>query len=146
MCRLNNKEERGFTLVELLLTLVVLTVFLSLVLMPLNDVFKKVQVDQFFAIFEADVFHTQANVLNTVHTNRVIFDSGFYSVVGDGGKRIYVREIPPFITIANRDFRIQFNINGTIIQPRTYRIYVEDDTYAIVFPLGKGRYYVEKVN
>lgn len=114
--------------------------------MPLNDVFKKVQADQFFAIFEADVFYTQANVLNTLHTDRIIFDRGFYNVVGDSNKRIYVREVPSFMMIANRDFRIQFNINGTIVQPRTYRLYVDDETYTIVFPLGKGRHYVEKIN
>lgn len=144
MCRLNKRTECGFTLVELLLTLVVLTVFLSLVIVPLHNVLKTKQIASFFSVFEADVFYIQTKVLNTTKTDRIIFDTEDYAIIGDGNKRIYTREVPQYMHIANREFRIQFNTRGTILQPQTYRLYTDEATYSVVFPLGKGRHYIEK--
>src|SRR5699024_7570164 len=113
MCQLNN-NELGFTLMELLFTIIIFATLISLTVMPLNSLFKNLNIEQFFTVFEADVFYVQTKSLNTLHLDRIVFDRHFYSVVGDRNVRIYERDIPANMSVSNTHFRIYFNTKGTV--------------------------------
>ncbi|WP_087971669.1 competence type IV pilus minor pilin ComGD [Oceanobacillus rekensis] len=134
----------GFTLLEVLFVLTLLSVVLVL-LPPINvDVIAKQQEKQFIETFQFDVLYVQ-NMSNLI-TNEEVFIRLYkdnYKILRGSSETIAERTYPPGLVIDPRgNADISFNTSGTFIYPRTIRITTKNNDYNAVFQLGKGRFYI----
>ncbi|MEI3606809.1 competence type IV pilus minor pilin ComGD [Pseudogracilibacillus sp. SE30717A] len=139
------KQINGFTLFEMLLTIVILA---SLVLLAVPSIFSTIQkqeIAQFFKILDSDILYIQNQALGTRQNVRIVFDQEYYAVLTERQseeiKRYYPKQLTHEVKINNR---LSFSNNGTVINPTTYLFKDKDTTYHLVFPLGKGRHYIEQ--
>lgn len=148
LLQIKMNKQSGFTLVELLLVLSILSM-LILLSTPLNiSSIKKHQDMQFLETFQFDVLYIQN--LSTVKANNtrisIKFDNDSYSILStvDGKTETFaVRDYPEGWEVDTRSITdISFNSTGSIRQPGNIKMTSQNETYIIVFPLGKGRGYV----
>lgn len=139
------KQMNGFTMVEMLFVLMVLSIFTLLVVPSIIRTIEKQETIHFFDVLDSDIFYIQNQAFGTRHNTRIVFDKEFYVVINDWKteeiKRYYPKHITYDIKINNR---IAFNNNGTIINPTTFKFRDGEKTYQLVLPLGKGRHYIEE--
>lgn len=135
-------KEQGFTIIELLLVLCIVTILTLLVIPSLSHLLKKQQTKHFFAVFESDVMFVQTQALHTVNGTRITLYKDEYLVLLNNEVK-QQRDLPNHLTfISANNARIQYSNSGTILQPYTYVLKEHDTFYHIVFPFGKGRHYV----
>lgn len=134
----------GFTLIELLIVLSVISILSLLVLPGVNHLLAKHKTKQFLEILNSDILLVQSKAIGTTDNVRITFDQDAYTVFYRN--RTYLnREMPTDVSFTNvNNTRIQFDNNGSIIQPTTYLLKDHSNLYRIVFPFGKGRNYIEK--
>lgn len=139
------KEIKGFTFIELVFVLFIISLLTFLVIPGLFSTLKKQQTKQFFTTFDADILYIQNSALGTSQHVRILFEDDYYVIRNNRTKEAIKRYYPEHISrITKSNNRISFNDSGTIISPTSYRFEDETTTYKIVFPLGKGRHYIEE--
>lgn len=137
-------KSDGFTLIEVLVVLSIWSVII-LLLVPISS--KQIEVQQekrFFETFEFDILYMQRLSMMTKEDVRLRFYKDRYHILkGHKDPTILVRDMPPNWKINMRDYiSISFDENGRMRNPITIVITTTNASYNIVFPLGKGRYYV----
>src|SRR5690625_3068594 len=140
------KQINGFTLIEMLFSIIILGL-LSFIVVP--SIFKSIErqeIKQFFNVLESDIFYIQNQAIGTRKYFRITFDENYYIVVDDSKnnneiKRYYPKHFTQKIKIKNI---ITFTNDGTVSRSAKVLFTHRDTTYKLVFPLGKGRYYVEE--
>lgn len=110
----------------------------------LYSLYKKQQTKNFFNIFDTDILYIQNEAFGSRENVRILFESDRYIVQNFHTGEELIRPFPNHLTYALGNNRISFNYNGTIINPGTHRFYENDKVYQVVFPLGKGRHYIEE--
>lgn len=137
-------KTNGFTVVEVLIVLFLVSMISVLVITAVNQTLLKQATRQFLAIFESDIMLVQSEALATLKSSRLTFYDDEYVILVNG-KQLRHRSIPNHLSFSTvNNSRIQYSNNGTIVQPTTYLLRDRNDLYRIVFPFGKGRHYVEK--
>lgn len=147
--KVSMKNENGFTLIEVLLILCVLAV-LVLLSAPINlNVLDNKEEEQFLATFESDLLYIQSvsylsneNIRMQIKVDKYTINDGYL------GNVIYSRSIPNGWSFDLRTIQsgvISFNQNGTIRESGTIYLNTDKSTFKIVFALGKGRCYIEKL-
>ena len=140
-----DKQINGFTLIEMLFVVMILGVLIFIAVPIVIKSIERQEIKQFFAVLEADVFFIQNQALGTRQNYRIVFDEDYYIILGDKNgndiKRHYPTHFTQDVKINNR---VTFSTQGTIIDPIKLLFKHRDTKYKIVFPLGKGRYYVEE--
>jgi|SRR5690625_1524632 len=139
------KQRNGFTLIEMLFALTIISVLTLLVVPNLYKLAQKQQTNKFFDVLEADVFYVQNQAIGTSVNSRIVFSSDHYSILNNQNseeiKRYYPKHLSNRIKI---NHRIWFSNLGTIINPTTLIFEDQDTSYWVIFPLGKGRFYIEE--
>lgn len=138
------RRNNGFTLIEMLFSLTMISILLLLVVPSLVSLLKQQETNEFFKLLDADVFYIQNETFATNHNIRILFEGDRYVIRNSQTKEEVVRDFPSHLQFDLVHNRIMFNNNGTILNPTRYRFYDEDTMYEIVFPLGKGRHYIEE--
>lgn len=141
MNRLRNMD--GFTLMETLISLSILLLLLVITAPFIFQQFDRFQVKQFLHLFESDVLFAQNNAIGGVGRTSVYFDQEYYIVL-DGQYKLIERTYPKDVSVRATTRRITFNASGNIIDPKTINIDHLEKRYQIVFPFGKGRFYVKE--
>lgn len=140
-------NKNGFTLIEMLFVLGILSVLL-LVTVPLNiQTLDKQRTKQFLDTFEFDVLYIQSLTSTSDESEpiRIRFHDDHYKI-RQGRKTLTIRSYPSGLTLDKRTGdTITFSNSGTILDPRTLKVKANDGDYHIVFPLGKGRCYIVKL-
>lgn len=136
------KNDKGFTLLELLFVLLVLSVVSVIVLPSLFQTLAKQEAKHFFQLFESDAFLTQNKSLYTPTNDRILMDRHHYVISGDG--KVLIRNYPNDLDLTSEKIRIRFSLSGTIVEPTTYRFISQSGIYKVIFPFGKGRFYLEE--
>ncbi|WP_449355721.1 competence type IV pilus minor pilin ComGD [Virgibacillus natechei] len=142
--QINMKKQSGFTLVELLLVLSILSILL-LLSVPLNiSGLQKHQDNQFLETFQYDVLYIQHLATTTTDDKRayIKFNNANYEIV-ENRKTLETRYYPDGWEVdpwAKKE--LSFKSTGTIRQPGKIKMTSKNNTYFVVFPLGKGRGYV----
>ncbi len=141
--KLKMKAEHGFTLIEMLLVLCIVSIISFIAIPGLYHVYKTEQTNQFFALMEADILYLQNQSLGSTLKNRILIEENRYTIYL-GNNVPVIRDYPAHIS-TNRERRISFNNLGTYKDPMTFHFYDDDgDAYRVAFPLGKGRQHIEK--
>jgi len=141
------KSNRGFTLLEVLFTLSMLSIIVSLSAPIIFSVLDNQSEKQFFDLLFSDLLLIQI-ASHGVNSGKayVEFEEYSYTVHVDKNdhKRKFKRSYPSEWKKDERLFdEISFK-NGTIRKPGTILLKSENTDYRIIFPLGKGRGYVDK--
>ncbi|CDO01904.1 ComG operon protein 4 [Oceanobacillus picturae] len=137
-------KEDGFTLIEMLMVLGIIST-LVLLAFPLQfNVLKEQEEKQFLKTLASDVLYIQQRSTLTSGMNRITFNENSYRITVDGRPSMN-RAYPKGLTIDTRtDRNITFNYNGNIKNPRTLYLVSSLNSYRMVFPFGKGRFYLER--
>lgn len=142
--RLN--EEAGFTLVELLLVLAIISVILLIAVPPALSAYETKQKELFFDLLEADLLNSQSYSMQQGNILHLIFREDHYFLYNpqEESERI-IRYYPNDLRANNFvNTRISFNQKGSVIPVTTLILSSDVARVKLVFPLGKGRFYVEE--
>lgn len=135
---------KGFTLLEVLFTLAILSILITLSAPLTISSLAKHQEKQFFQTLQFDVMLVQNLSINNNNYIRIKLNDKSYELInGARSKPIAIRNLPKkwYITKQNLD-TISFNRDGSIRRAGTIKITTEQSSYNVVFPLGKGRGYI----
>ena len=138
--------KNGFTLIEMLLVLSVLSIIILLAVPLQFSSLTKQEENQFIELFMHDVLliQNQASV-NSKDSMSIKFHDDHYSIMQRTIEQPFAKRNYPdgwSILGINRD--IEFSESGSFLYPRKIVMYSKEERIAFTFPLGKGRFYVEK--
>lgn len=137
-------DEVGFSLLEVLVTLSVLAILLSLSVPTMHSLLAKKNEEKILERMENDILYIQNQAIGSTKNFRIILQENKYIIVGPDQQSI-IRDLPSNWTLDRRKLdSISFNENGTIRKAGTISLKTPNNTYRYVFPLGKGRGYLEK--
>lgn len=141
-----NKNEYGFTLIELLITLTIIAFIISLSAPFLINIFERQAEKQFITLLEQDILLLQNSSFGKYEYNRIIFRDDHYTLAFKTDREKYItRHYPKHLTLRyNNTNIINFNHKGTIVNPGTISIKSKHMNKKIVFPFGRGRFYVKE--
>lgn len=142
---LKDPDEAGFTLVEILLTMLIISSLTILILPALYKTKESLHIQTFLTQLESDVRYVQMNKYNHWEDSFLYFGNGEYIVQGKKDQRYEKREYPKGLQVYASDRTIQFSKKGTIKKPQTVTLQFENERYQLIFPFGKGRFYVQKL-
>lgn len=140
-------KKNGFTLIEMLFTLSILSILFLLTVPVQSELLGKQQEEQFIETLKQDVLFIQNQ--SSKHTRDemyIRFYDNHYSILSGVNKPFAERDYPADWTLvaSNQTRLLRFVQSGTVLQPRTLVMYTPSEKLFIVFPLGKGRFYIEK--
>lgn len=139
----NLKSQKGFTLIEMLLVLFIVSTLLFIASVGLKKTYDDIVISTFLNTFENDIYTAQALAISSNSKVKIKFYDGYYEIVHtDGYKRYYNSNI---IIDENNIEELYFNKNGNISQGGTMYIYYEEYEYKFIFNLGMGRFYYERM-
>lgn len=142
------RNKNGFTLIEVIFVLGVLSILLLLSAPIKISVLDSQKEEQFLATFENDLLYMQnISYLSTDDIKMEFYAESYVVINGIGNKTLLRRSIPTGWKFDLRTFQkrgISFNASGTIREPGNMQLTTNKSSYRIVFPLGKGRCYIEK--
>lgn len=137
-------NENGLTLIELLFTLTVITFIISLSVPNLIPIFEKQEENKFITLLKQDVLLLQNYSFRNDNYHRIIFRKDHYQIVFARSEfESIIRHYPSHILLQGNTIILNFNKNGTVVTPRTITFKSKYGNKSIVFPFGKGRFYVK---
>lgn len=138
------KTKNGFTLIEVLFVLAILSILL-LLSAPIHVLTLEKQVEeQFFKTLEMDILYLQNISYGSREGYKLMFrNDTSYAITNVPGTRVIMtREIPEGWRFDDDTLPyISFNQEGLINKPGTIRIHTPRNTYKLICPFGKGRCY-----
>lgn len=139
-------RKNGFTLIEMLFILAILSILILLFIPAFNHSIQNHQVNQFLYVLHSDVLFMQNLSTGNKTDIRMIFKDNHYIVSNYLTNDIYLeRKYPNELTIETRTLNyVSFNDKGSIRYPGTIQIKSAHKNYRLVFPLGKGRFYIDE--
>ncbi len=141
-------KKNGFTFIELLFVLLI-TSILTLIGVKISfTALHKQYENHFFSTLTEDLRYIQNVAVSDVRADaRIFFESNLYKVTSNQlASPNYVRHLPKGWKIHERTYNnIILNSKGTLRHSGTIYIETPHDHFKVVFPLGKGSYYVSKL-
>ncbi|MTW85146.1 prepilin-type N-terminal cleavage/methylation domain-containing protein [Virgibacillus dakarensis] len=141
-------RKNGFTLLEVIFVLGIWSLLILLSAPIQFSILDKQTEEQFFRTFESDILLMQSMsyAANDKMELKINKNNNHYTIEIDNGKTLIERAFPSDWKIDERLLGkgVSFNKLGTIKQPGRIKVVTTTSTYHIVFPLGKGRCYIEK--
>src|SRR5699024_3307685 len=137
-------KKNGFTFIELLLVLMITSIFTVIGGKISFSTLEKQYEKQFFHVLTEDLRYIQNLALSDAYTEaRITFNPTSYRVTTNQSHPNFDRKYPSGWTFEENAFnRIIFNSNGTLRSSGTVLLKSNSKQYKVVFPLGKGSYYV----
>ncbi|MFC0522629.1 competence type IV pilus minor pilin ComGD [Pontibacillus salicampi] len=142
-------KSSGFTFLEMLIVLAIMGVLLTISIPMTNRLQTSYKERMFLEQFKADVLLTQQQSMTTGDHYRIILyeQERYYRLYSENNHQLIQENHLPEDWILQSytiDRKIQFDSNGRIRSPGTLFLRTPQSTYRIIFPLGKGRYYVKE--
>ncbi|MDX5474487.1 MAG: hypothetical protein LPK00_03020 [Bacillaceae bacterium] len=138
-------------MMETLLVLSIISILVALSFVKLSPILEKKVMPYFFEQLSNDLLLAQQYSMSTKQSvNIIIFPENrlYYVHVPNENKILLLRNYNEHIYINTRQAgnTVRFNNVGNIASPGSYGIsYKSKEHYSLVFQLGFGRFYVEKV-
>lgn len=143
--RAEKLREEGFTLVEMLLVIFILSIMLSAIPPLFHSVQTSINRMNFLHQFQADLYFAQSYAIS--HRRQVSFNYDFtdkiYTLTVPFNKRILERKLPEDVTI-ERDSLSEFHFKGDGNVNRFGYIYINigEKQYSLFISIGRGRFTV----
>lgn len=142
-------RKNGFTLIEMLFVLSICSIIITLSVPLIFSTLEKQEEKRFLETFEFDVLYMQnLSIGKTDGYLRIEFYEDNYSILnGTTDETLLVRNYPKHVTVTINTWAmksISFNKNGVIKFPGNVSIVINNTEYILVFPLGKGRFYIDE--
>lgn len=136
----------GFTLIEMLIVLTILYLIIIISVPLVTSTFAKVEEKQFLNTFQSDVLYLQNISIGSKDHIRMMFREDHYEISNYMKNRTLIyRDYPDNMSIDARTMKyVSFNDKGSIRYPGVIHMETALKSYRIVFPLGKGRFYVDE--
>ncbi|CQR46836.1 hypothetical protein BN1058_01112 [Paraliobacillus sp. PM-2] len=143
-------KKNGFSLIELLIVLSILSVLLVIGGSIQLKTYDNYQFNQWYTLFENDILRMQQDAMITKNNLYLLIKSSNNSYEirkGAFGKPIIKRPIPDQwkVKLYSLDMPLSFSKHGTIRRPGRFQIISKYNKWEIIFPLGKGRCYVNEL-
>lgn len=140
-------NEKGYTLIEALIVLSILTILTSFMILQLKPLSDAKQIDMFFSQLYEDILYSQQYAISHNETMKILFYenlSSYRIVTGYRNDPILKRDFKQSIQIRFLTLGSTLNINknGNIQKAGTLRVSFNNKSYKITFLLGRGRFYV----
>lgn len=137
-------NKNGFTFIELLLVLVITSILTSIGVKVSFITLEKQYEKQFFHVLTEDLRYIQNLAMSDAYTEaRITFNPTSYRVTTNQSHPNFDRKYPEGWKFEENVFnRIIFNSNGALRSSGTISLKSNKKQYKVVFPLGKGSYYV----
>lgn len=142
-----NQMEKGFTLIEMMIVLAVISIILSFSVLTLKSFTEMIQKKMFVTQLESDLYYAYSYAINRRET--VIFSfsmlSNEYEAVTASGKVIFERKLPHHIYIEKTNLH-SFSITprGTVSNFGTVNFRHNQKTFKMTVYIGRGRFSIEK--
>ncbi|WP_190279503.1 competence type IV pilus minor pilin ComGD [Ornithinibacillus gellani] len=138
-------NEKGFTLIEMLLVLVIWSIIVLLGAPLVSSIIEQQEEKHFFNQLESDILYVQNMTIGTGEYMRMHMHETKYDIIDrESGKRI-TRQLPDGWKIQVRVSPvISFSSFGVIKNPGSFTITTKNKKYSVVFRFGKGREYIEE--
>ncbi|WP_330948603.1 competence type IV pilus minor pilin ComGD [Virgibacillus sp. MG-45] len=141
----HNRNISGFTLIELLILLAIVSLTLTITTPIALSIYKSQHEKHFFHVMNSDILLIQnIAVGGASQKSKLVFQKDQYTVINSIEQRVETRSYPSGWKLNGQNRTIYFKKNGTIGAPGTIVIHTDKNNYKVIFPLGKGRGYVEK--
>lgn len=142
------KNERGYTLVEIVLVLFVVMTLTAIVTKFSLQVVEAKEIERFFSQIQLDLQYIQTY---SMHEKEYIFmkfegSSNRYSIKKDFYTNVYIRPFPKGVELLSDRSTVQtirFNFKGNVMTPGTVYFKTPMGTKKVVITLGRGRARVE---
>src|SRR5690625_7004713 len=85
-----NEKMTGFTLMEMLFTIVVISLLMFISVPVILKVIQTHQTGHFFTVLDSDIFYIQNQALGTRQNVRMVFDEEYY-IISHTGKKVEIR-------------------------------------------------------
>lgn len=145
-----SRKQAGFTLIELLIVLSALSIILVIGYQTYDKNTSEREFKLWYQQFELDLIYVQKQAMVTNEPYLILFSSSrnVYEIT----RRSYypsdiIRSIPEnwVVSMQTLNNPIRFSATGQIVNPGAMTITIDDDSYRIYFPFGKGRCYYVKI-
>jgi competence protein ComGD len=146
----NNKYQKGFTLIEVLLVISILIIITTLPMLKLAPSYHGKIINHFFEQLTDDLLVSQQYAISHSDTVKVYFynaSSSYRVILVGSNTEILSRHYDKQITINPNTLGTTLIIrsNGNVNKAGTMQVSYQNDKYNVVFQLGRGRFYVTKV-
>lgn len=148
-------RQSGYTLVEMMVVVTVFTLMTAIVLISFRPLSEAKTADNFIEQVQDDLYYAQSLAVSRRETVRFQFhpDDYYYriksgSVLEDDYvklKRHYSEAIKVTKGSGSLGLEVSFNRNGNVGQAGTILFDTKKGKYKLVFNVGEGRFYVEKL-
>ncbi|WP_132370415.1 competence type IV pilus minor pilin ComGD [Melghiribacillus thermohalophilus] len=141
----------GFAMLETLLVISLLSIVVTLSLPFHQSLYQKWIADEFFRTFASDILLMQKLSTTSQIPYKLMIDPDSHSYEirkgGYGEEIIIHRRYNENIKIDLTTFRLPFSFHhtGTPLSPGSFYVQVKHDVFKVIFPFGKGRFYVTKI-
>jgi len=146
---LQANKQRGFTLLESLIVLSIVSIMSMVLLINITTIHKQKTIETFLNTLHDDLLFSQQYALVNGKTVIILFSESEkkYYVTHSLGVKILARSYPSSISIegATLENRVIYNNFGSISKSGTILVKHAKDTYRLVVYLGKGRVKIEKI-
>lgn len=131
-------------MIELLLVLTVIITLSVLVIPSLFNTIQKMETEHFFKELDSDILYIQSESLGKYDNIRIVFEKTRYRIHDTKSGTLRSRDYPANLQHHNIR-KIKFSRYGSVKSPSSFLLSNKNKTYLIVFPLGKGRHYIESI-
>ena len=145
------RKESGFTLIEMLIVFTIISVLIMLSIPKMNHLVEKKQIDYFIEQFKDDMLYAQQYAMTHKSPVIVVFyhQQPVYRMMEGGffGRILLHRSYSDNLQIelVTLQSPLTFFPNGNVNKSGAILVTYGKQTYRIVFLLGKGRFYVQKL-
>ncbi|WP_182199560.1 competence type IV pilus minor pilin ComGD [Paraliobacillus salinarum] len=143
-------KRNGFSLIEVLIVLSLLTTLLFIGGSIQYRTYDTYQFKQWYALFESDLLRLQQNTMSSTNNSYLLIrpnDNSYEVRNSTTEKPIIKRSIPKNLKIRLYSFNnpLSFSKSGTIKNPGKFQVMSKYSKWEIIFPLGKGRSYINEL-
>lgn len=140
------RSVKGFTLLEMLIVLAVVSIMLAVGIAGVKPVMEWVQKQMFITQLESDLYYAHSYAINRKET--IVFrfskEQNVYEAAS-GRKTIIKRKFPDSIKMTGGNLsRFHITPEGTISYFGTVQFQVNDTAVKLTIYLGRGRFNVKK--
>lgn len=145
---MNIKSERGFTLLEALIVVAVLTVMLSFSAMMIKPYWEKTQKRIFINQLQADLYYAHSYAVHRNERVDIVFsyaNNDYQAILVDTGKPLFKKKIPDPIYLSEANvYRFRITPDGTISNFGTVIFQAAENKIKLTFFIGRGRFVIDQ--